>query len=169
MTSYSLDRGNRQARYCGLALVVLFTACEKAPPPPPSTPPPPFRAAATTKELMDEVIEPAANVYWAAVGSVTDKHGTVETAPKTDDEWNAVRNAAMVVAESGNLLMIEPRVRDHGQWMALARGLVLAGEKARKAAQSRDKKAVFDVGAEVYQACVNCHSIYLVGPLAPPK
>lgn len=158
--------GARAAGWCSLAFVILLAACEKAPPAPPL---PPFKPAATNKELMDEVIEPAANVYWDAVGSVTDKRGTVEKAPRTDDEWKAVRNAAMVVAESGNLLMIEPRVRDRGQWMALARGLVLVGEKARKAAESRDKKAVFDVGAEVYQACVNCHSIYLVGPLAPPK
>ncbi len=166
----SLHRSILGARAVGcgsLAFVMLLAACEKAPPPPPSLPP--FKAAATNKELMDEVIEPAANVYWDAVGSITDKRGTVEKAPKNDDEWNAVRNAALVVAESGNLMMIEPRVRDRDQWMALARGLVLVGEKARKAAESRDKKAVFDVGAEVYQACVNCHSIYLVGPLAPPK
>lgn len=160
--------GARTAGLCFLAFVVILAACEKAPPPPPP-PPPSFKAAATNKELMDEVIEPAANVYWDAVGTITDKHGTVEKAPKSDDEWNAVRNAALVVAESGNLMMIEPRVRDRDQWMALARGLVLVGEKARKAAASRDKQAVFDVGAEVYQACVNCHSIYLVGPLAPPR
>ena len=158
----------RALRWCSFAFVVLFAACEKAPPTPPPAPPP-FKPAATNKELMNEVIEPAAKVYWESVGSVTDKNGTVEKAPKTDDEWNAVRNAAMVVAESGNLLMIEPRVRDHGQWIGLARGLVDAGIKARKAAESRDTKAVFDVGAEVYQACVNCHSIYLVGPLALPR
>ena len=43
------------------------------------------------------------------------------------------------------------------------------GERARKAAEAKDPKAVFDVGAEVYQACVNCHSIYLVGPKAATK
>ena len=118
---------------------------------------------------MDEVIEPAANVYWEAVGTITDKNGTVEIAPKTDSAWHLVRNAAMVVAESGNLLMIESRVRDRDQWIRLARELVEAGEKARKAAESKDTKAVFDQGAEVYQACVNCHSIYLVGPLARPQ
>ena len=162
----------RDARATSLSFLtfgVLVASCEKAPPTPPPTPPPSFKAAATNKELMDELIEPAANVYWDAVGSVTDKNGTVEKAPKTDDEWNAVRNAALIVAESGNLLMIEPRVRDRDQWIRLARGLVEVGEKARKAAQSKDKKAVFDVGAEVYEACVNCHKIYLVGPLATPK
>lgn len=119
---------------------------------------------------MAEVIEPAADVYWGAVGTVTDKNGTVETAPTTDDGWNAVRNAAATVAESGNLLMIAPRARNRDEWMTLARGLVEAGERARAAAESRKAKAVFDAGADVYQACVNCHAIYLVGDKAlPPR
>ena len=118
---------------------------------------------------MEEVIEPAANVYWDAVGTVTDERGTVEKAPKTEAEWGVVRNAALVVAESGNLLMIEPRVRDRDQWLALARALVEAGERARKAAESKNRTAVFDAGADLYDACVNCHRIYLVGEKAPPR
>lgn len=146
-----------------LALVVMLAACEQ-------TPAPPFKPAVTTRQLMAEVIEPAADVYWGAVGTVTDKNGTVETAPTTDDGWNAVRNAAATVAESGNLLMIAPRARNRDEWMTLARGLVEAGERARAAAESRKAKAVFDAGADVYQACVNCHAIYLVGDKAlPPR
>ena len=117
---------------------------------------------------MDEVIEPAANVYWDAVGTISDAHGTVERAPKTTAEWNAVRNAATVVAESGNLLMMDPRARNRDEWMALSRALVDVGERARAVAESRDTKAVFDVGADMYQACVNCHAIYLVGSKAIP-
>lgn len=141
----------------------MLAACEQ-------TPAPPFKPAVTTRQLMAEVIEPAADVYWGAVGTVTDKNGTVETAPTTDDGWNAVRNAAATVAESGNLLMIAPRARNRDEWMTLARGLVEAGERARAAAESRKAKAVFDAGADVYQACVNCHAIYLVGDKAlPPR
>ena len=156
---HSVDRRAGTA----LALVALLAGCENVPPPPP------FKPVTTTKQLMAEVTEPAANVYWDAVGSVTDAHGTVEKAPKTDDEWSAVRSAATVVAESGNLLMIEPRARNRDEWMTLARAMVDVGERARKAAESRDRKAVFDVGAEVYQACVNCHAIYLVGDKAVLK
>jgi hypothetical protein len=148
----------------GVAALLLLAACEKAPPPPP------YKPLATIKQLMAEVVEPAADVYWGAVGSVTDAHGTVETAPTTDDEWNAVRNAAMTVAESGNLMMMDPRARNHDEWMSLSRALVDAGERARAAAESKKAKAVFDAGADVYQACVNCHSIYLVGAKAlPPR
>lgn len=145
--------------------LALASGCESAPP----SPPPAFRALATNKQLMAEVVEPAANVYWDAVGTVIDKRGTVEKSPKSDEEWNAVRNSAMLVAESGNLMMIEPRAIDRGQWMALSRGLIDAGERARKAAESKNRTAVFDAGADLYDACVNCHSKYMPGVASPAK
>ena len=151
-----------------ITLAVFLAACQQAQPSPPASSSP-FKPAATNKELMNEVIEPAADVYWDAVGSVTDKHGTVERTPKTDDEWKAVRNAAMVIAESGNLLMIEPRAPDRDQWMKLARGLVEAGQRARAAAESKNRTAVFDAGAEVYDACVACHSKYMPGVVNPAR
>jgi mono/diheme cytochrome c family protein len=147
-------------------LVALLAACAKTPPPPDKTQPP-FATTATTKELMADVVEPAANVYWEAVGSITDKNGTVELAPKTQAQWDAVRNAAIVVAESGNLLMLDGRSANHGEWMELSRALIDVGKRARAAAEARDRTAVFDVGAEVYQACVNCHSKYMPGVATP--
>jgi hypothetical protein len=153
-------------RRCSLALLVVV-ACEKPTPPPPSSSPP-FAASTTTKDLMAHVIEPAANVYWEAVGTVMDKNGTREIAPKTDTAWALVRSAAIVIAESGNLLMIDGRPANNGEWMSLSRALIEVGKRARAAAEARDKTAVFDVGAEVYQACVNCHSQYMPG-VAPAK
>ena len=115
---------------------------------------------------MEEVLEPAANVYWESVATVTDRSGTHERAPRSPEEWVAVRNAATVVAESGNLLMLDAHARNHDEWIRLARALVEQGDKARKAADARDPKAVFDAGAELYDACVSCHAIYLVGEKA---
>ncbi len=151
-----------------IALAVLIGACQQAQPAPPEAAPP-FQPAATTKQLMNEIIEPAANVFWEAVGSVSDRRGTVEMAPTTDAEWTTVRNAATVVAESGNLLMIEQRAADRDQWMALSRGLIEAGQRARAAAESKNRTAVFDTGAELYQACVNCHTKYMPGVAYPFK
>ena len=158
----------RVLRAC-TALLALALACT-AEPPAESPSSASFKATVTTRQLMDEVLEPAANVYWESVGSVTDRNGTVDKAPRTPAEWAAVRNAATIVAESGNLLMLEGRARNRDEWIALARALVDAGERARAAAEARDPKAVFDQGAELYQACVNCHAIYYVGPKAatPP-
>lgn len=165
---------------CGPLVLLLVAACNpstsssattNAAPVAPVTAPNtdvPFKAAVTTKQLMAEVLEPAANVYWEAVGSTTDARGTVEKVPKTDAEWTALRDAATIVAESGNLLMLDARARNHDEWMTLSRGLIDVGVRARAAAESHDSKAVFDVGADVYEACVSCHRIYLVGPKALP-
>ena len=38
--------------------------------------------------------------------------GTEERQPHTDQEWAAVRDSAVVLAESGNLMMMVPRAYD---------------------------------------------------------
>jgi hypothetical protein len=80
----------------------------------------PFVEVADVKQLMISVVEPAAEIYWDAVGTIIDKNGIVEFAPSTDEEWQAVRNAAMVIAESGNLLMVEGRIQGGAEWTALS-------------------------------------------------
>ena len=160
----------RCARAVGAAcFAVALGGCESPPPPVPFTP------VTTVKLLMSDVIEPAADRYWDAVGSVSDKNGVTEHAPRTDEEWAAVRASATVVAESGNLLMMEPRALDRGEWMALARAMVTAGVRARAAAEARDTKRVFDAGADLYETCSGCHAKYLVpvtsaasGPASSP-
>jgi hypothetical protein len=143
-----------------LALVV-FEGCGSPPPPPP------YRPVADVKQLMAQVMEPAADAYWDAVGTIVDEKGTHEIAPKTLEEWEAVRNSAMVVAESGNLLMMPSRAKDGGEWMQLSQELIDVGQKAVRAAESRNKTAVFDVGAEVYDVCTRCHSQYSPEILRP--
>jgi hypothetical protein len=146
---------------------LLGTGCNRPAPTQPPPPAPPFRPVADVKQLMASVIEPAADVYWDAVGSVTDKNGTVELAPTTDAQWQAVVNSAYVVTEGGNLLMMSPRAKDTGDWMKFAAALVDVGQRAIRAAESRNTKAVFDVGAEVYDACVACHSKYIIAATSP--
>ena len=115
---------------------------------------------ADVKQLMASVVEPAADVYWDAVGTIIDEKGTIEIEPQSVEEWDAVRNAAYVVAESGNLLMMPSRAKDAGEWMTLSQQLIETGQRAIKAAEARNKTAVFDVGAEVYDVCTNCHAKY---------
>jgi hypothetical protein len=143
-------------RAATIALLTILTcsACSSAPPPPP------YRPVADVKTLMATVMEPSADVYWDAVGIVVDSEGEHQIEPKSAEEWDAVRNAAYVVAESGNLLMMPSRAKDNGEWMRAAEQLITASQKAIRAAESHDKTAVFDVGAEVYDACTNCHSKY---------
>ena len=128
---------------------------------------PPLRHVADVKQLMRSVTEPAADVYWDGVGTVVDQTGTTEIKPETTEEWDALVNSAYVIAESGNLLMLGTRPKDGGEWMQLSRALVDVGEKAIRAAEAHDARAVFDVGAEVYDVCTNCHAKYATGTLRP--
>lgn len=135
-------------------LAATLSACSSAPPPPP------YRPVADVKTLMAAVMEPSADVYWDAVGVIVDDQGEHNIAPKTAEEWDAVRNAAYVVAESGNLLMMPSRAKDGGEWMTAAQEMIEAAQKAIRAAEARDTTAVFDTGAELYDACTNCHAKY---------
>ncbi len=141
----------------GVAL--LLTGC--------AADPLPFDGVADVKLLMSAVIEPAAEVYWDAVGTIIDENGTDEFAPSTDEEWQAVRNAAVVIAESGNLLMMGGRIQGGVEWLAMSTAMIQAGRAALAAAEAEDRDAVFDAGAEVYYACSACHATYAPDTLRP--
>lgn len=144
-------------------LAVGCAACSAPQAPAPSQAPPPYHTVADVKTLMQTVIDPNADVIWGAVGTVETKAGTVEKFPKTDEEWALVRNAAYTVTEAGNLLMLGDRPKEpREQWMKLSRELIEVGQRTVKAAEARDKDAIFSIGGEVYDACSNCHQKYLV-------
>jgi hypothetical protein len=142
-----------------LALCAVGCAAEKSAPGP--------QAVADVKQVMSVILEPAADTYWDAVGTIIDTTGTQEIAPKNAEEWAEVWRAALVVAESGNLLMVEGRARDRDQWMRLARQMVDAGQKAMTAAESKDPAKVFEAGGEMYEVCTACHSAYAQHTLPP--
>lgn len=143
-----------------VSLAALLTGCSAAPPP--------TKHVADVKQLMQHVLEPAADLYWDGVGTIIDRTGVTEIEPQTEDEWDALVNSAYVIAESGNLLMLGARPKDGGDWMLMSRALVDVGERAIRAAASHNPQAVFDVGAEVYDACTNCHARY-AADLARPN
>ena len=135
------------------ASAVLFfaTACARQPA---------FRPVASVKQLMQATIEPSAEVLFEAVGTVVSSSGVEEIAPKNDEEWAAVRNSALTLAESGNLLMIGDRARDKGEWIKMSQALVGVGVVALKAAEAKNPQALFEAGGQVYEVCQQCHSRY---------
>lgn len=128
---------------------------------------PPYIPLGNVAGLMAGVVEPAAEVYWDAVGVIVDAEGEHQMAPTTDEEWLAVRAAAYTVAESGNLLMMPGYALDEGAWITMSQALVEVGRRAVEAAESRNLDAVFDMGAEVYFVCTNCHATYAAESLRP--
>jgi hypothetical protein len=116
---------------------------------------------ATVDQLMESVIAHAAEIYWDAVSIVVDANGITENYPETDEEWEGVWAAGMSIAESGNLLMMAPRAVDDGAWMQFSAALVRVGVDAAAAAEAKDPDRVLEVGEQIYNACLACHTRYI--------
>ena len=153
----------RQAQGAAVtAFLILLSGCGTKPRAPDS-----MQVVADVKQIMTAVLEPAADTYWDAVGTISDSTGTQEIVPRNAEEWAEVWRAAVVVTESGNLLMMEGRAPDRDQWMRLARQLVDAGQKAMAAAAAKDTAKVFETGGEIYEVCSACHATYAQHTLPP--
>jgi hypothetical protein len=122
-----------------------------------------YTAVADVRELMASVIDPSTDVIWDAVGTIITVAGTEERMPKNDEEWAAVRRAAFVVAESGNLLLMPGRVPDDPDWVKMSKALIEVGSRAIKAADAKDKEALFAAGGEIYVVCSACHEKFMIG------
>ena len=128
-----------------------------------------FELVADVGQLMNTILEPAADFYWDAVGWIIDENGTLAIAPSSDEEWELVRNAAYVMAESGNLLMMQGRGADDETWGAMSLAMVQVGRLAIEAAEAKNTAAVFDAGAEVYAVCSACHARYAIETIPPSE
>ena len=151
----------KSKRYPWLVLPILLASCA------PDAAEQPFIVVASLPDLMNTVVDPAADVYWDAVGWIIDAGGTTEIRPESPEEWEAVRNAAYQVAESGNLMMMRGRAVDEPEWTAFSEALISVGRRAIEAAEARDEQGVFDVGAELYAVCTGCHATYAAETLRP--
>ena len=100
---------------------------------------------ATMKQLMLEVIHPASNSLLLLVN---------RGGPDDDKEWTEARRSALILAESGNLLMMRNRAPG---WTADAKLLTDAGAAAFKAAEAKDVKALAVVPDRIDTSCTTCH------------
>jgi len=124
-----------------LALCLLLPRSAVAQAPPSDT----LQPVATMKQLMLEIIHPASNDILLAVN-----RGPL----RTDQEWARVRRGAIVLAESGNLLIMRNRASD---WVNEARSLIEVGSAAYKAADAKDQKALAALTDRLDATCTSCH------------
>ena len=115
---------------------------------------------ADVKQLMQGIVDPCADVVWESVATIFTKEGVEERRPRNAEEWAHVRNHAMMLMESGNLLMMPPRAKDGDQWMKMAQALVDTAEIALRAAEAKNVDGLYDVGGRIDEACENCHKKY---------
>jgi hypothetical protein len=83
--------------------------------------------------------------------------------PKNQHEWDLLRGQALMMAESGNLLMMEGRARDQDTWIKDSKALIDIGATAFKAAQAKDLDGLRALNGPLNDACVNCHQQYRPG------
>ena len=138
------------------------------------------------RDLMQAIIDPSADALWTAVGTIVDKeNGIVEVVPKTDEEWLAVRSAAVRILEGGNLLMMPGREaaprgaksetpgvelepaeitalikKDRKSFDGFAKALQLLGVEAMRASESKNAVQLMDIGARMEGVCESCHQTF---------
>jgi hypothetical protein len=121
--------------------------------------PPPFVPHVDMKTFMDHVLSPAAAVIWKANGIVIDEKGEHDLSPKSDADWEQIVSGAATLAEATNALMIPQRALD-GEWNLYAKKLADAADKAYRAAEAHDLKAVSEVSDQLDGICAACHRHY---------
>lgn len=111
---------------------------------------PSFELVGSVSQLMIDIIYPTSDALFYIERSP----------PKTEVEWNAIRNQALMLAESGNLLMLPGRARDQGNWIKDSRTMIEVARDAYKAALAKDMNGILAQSDRLTESCVACHSEY---------
>jgi len=146
------------------------------------------------KELMESIVDPSADVLWGAGGTVVDKDGFHELAPKTEEQWLDVRRAAVRIIEGGNLLMMPGREgappgtksetpgvelepaeitalikKNRESFDGFAKALQNAGLEALRASDTKNAALLLDMGARMDAICESCHQTFWYPNVLKPQ
>jgi hypothetical protein len=190
--------------YAILAVLLGLSACQKsdvtavAPvaQAPATPPPPPFQIMASIQELMDAVIDPAADALWNSVSIVETTKGTVFHQPHSAEEWQNARRHAIALIEGTNLLVMDGRrlvapgspVLDQGTsgvlsaeegqklldaqhptFVQFARALREAGTQMLTSIDKKDPAGMMNAGSAMDGVCESCHlTFWYPNQVIPP-
>jgi hypothetical protein len=115
---------------------------------------PGFQPVGTVRQIMLGIVAPNSDVIFKVPSQ----------APKDDKEWKTVQDSALMLAETGNLLLLPGRAKDRGDWTKFSKALIDEGSKAFKAANAKDAKSLEDIGNDIDDVCETCHAKYLPKP-----
>jgi hypothetical protein len=148
---------NFQAVLSGIVLVLLGGCAQQNTPSPQAH----LQTVASVKDIMESLIGHMATDVFASVGTIIDEKGPQEIIPKDEEAWAEVRYAAMGLAETGNLLMLEGRAKDQEDWLLFSRQLRERSVEAAKAAEAHNADELLDAGGRIYEVCESCHRKYI--------
>jgi hypothetical protein len=166
-----------------LVTVVILSGCN-AQPAKPAAAAPDYKPVFPIEEVMGHIIMPNADKLWGSVATNVTAKGVEEIVPKTEDDWETVRNYAVTIVEGTNLLLIPGRhVAEPGKKAADASELspeqieekiqadpamwashvATLREVAMESIAAIDKKspeAMIEAGDHLDKACEDCHLVY---------
>lgn len=141
-----------------------LTGCSK-PATDPSTASVKYDTSLEMAEFMGHVVDPAAFGFWRGSGTEETVEGARDLSPTTDEGWEALETSAATLIEAGNMLQLPGRARDpEGHWNKYAQDLSARAAEGKLAAFKKDKAAVFETGAKIFQVCEACHAEYVIAP-----
>ena len=108
------------------------------------------RETMTVKQVMETMTIPASDAIFSAAAE-TQKDAKV---------WQEARRSAVVLAESGDLLMTGGRAKDSTTWLDMSRALVTQAQAALKAIDAKDGDALAEASDSLYTTCKACHDRY---------
>ena len=149
-------------------LALVLAACSRDEPPAPAAVPPAVASVAAVREddaalvlpdVMEWIVDPAA----AVVAAAADQHGWVDLAPRSDEAWQAVADAAAELVRTGDLLLRPGVAQQRADWVDAA-GMLREGAQAVTAAARRhDPRGLYLAGQQVRGACQACHAVHAPG------
>jgi len=146
-----------------------------------------MKPVVSVKELMRDLIDPLADNIFNAVSTVSTEQGTIETAPKTEEDWDRIRVGAVAMAETAYLLkvrrpfapagdlnnsvgpdaaelspdQITAKVdKDPVEWNARIEALRNVGLQVLEIIKKKDAAELWDAAENLDTACESCHRSY---------
>ena len=143
------------------------------------------RGPATIKDIMHSMVDPSGDFVFKSIQEIADERGIREKAPKTDADWEDVRQHLLILRDAPNVLTTAGRLAarpknrsrnpqvenepadvqklldaDRPSFLRRARRLQDAAALAIKAVDAKDKNALFHAIDGIDKACENCHLHY---------
>jgi hypothetical protein len=106
--------------------------------------------------IMAGHVNPGALAFWAAGNDPPDN----ETPAQAKARWDAALKGAKAMEAWGKTLQAAPYTRS-GQWNADAQLMVDMARLGEGPIAAKDSAKAFEVGGRLYDACNECHKLYV--------
>src|SRR5215467_9970222 len=169
--------------FFSLLAVLVLSGCN-AQAAKPAAPAPDYKPTFHIEEVMGHIVMPSADKLWGSVATTVSAKGVEEIVPKTDEDWETVRNYAVTIVEATNLLLIpgrrvaapgkteadkselppeqiEAKIKaDPAMWASHVATLHDVAMESIAAIDKKNSDALLEAGDHLDKACEDCHLVY---------